>query len=368
MPAVALLAIGLLLYGCLCGCTPKPSLAVSLTGTDYSDASNWAYLETDDPATADNVDVFLLCPTVYQTSEDSPTMPLDDENARDEFVNALNMEKGIYDQDKADDNNRVFAPYYQQIALDAYQLDEEERETHLQTAYADIKAAFEYYLWRYNNGRPIVLAGFSQGADMCLRLMKDLFDDEGLRDQLVACYAIGWRVTQEEVDEFPQVKMAQGEKDTGVVISFNSEAPDTTSSLPVPEGTKTLSINPLNWKTDGTPADRSLNKGACFPNQDGTIAKELDQFTGAYIDEARGTLKITDVSLANNAADLPLSGSGVYHVYDYQFFYRNLQENVADRIDAYLSAHARPEPPSAGWTKYLVVSAQPRVSRQRPNG
>ena len=27
---------------------------------------------------------------------------------------------------------------------------------------------------------------------------------------------------------------------------------------------------------------------------------------------------------------------GVYHLYDYQFFYRNLQENVEVRLNAYL--------------------------------
>ena len=31
---------------------------------------------------------------------------------------------------------------------------------------------------------------------------------------------------------------------------------------------------------------------------------------------------------------------GVYHLYDYQFFYRNLQENVEVRLDAYLAEQA----------------------------
>lgn len=32
---------------------------------------------------------------------------------------------------------------------------------------------------------------------------------------------------------------------------------------------------------------------------------------------------------------LDLFKPGEYHIYDYQFFYRNLQTNVRDRIDAY---------------------------------
>lgn len=34
---------------------------------------------------------------------------------------------------------------------------------------------------------------------------------------------------------------------------------------------------------------------------------------------------------------LALFGKGVYHIYDYQFFYRNLQKNVALRTAAYIS-------------------------------
>lgn len=34
---------------------------------------------------------------------------------------------------------------------------------------------------------------------------------------------------------------------------------------------------------------------------------------------------------------------GSYHIYDYQFFYRNLQENVGKRLEAYLSANAATE-------------------------
>ncbi len=37
-------------------------------------------------------------------------------------------------------------------------------------------------------------------------------------------------------------------------------------------------------------------------------------------------------------AGLSIFEDGVYHLYDYQFFYRNLQENVAARLDAYLAA------------------------------
>ena len=309
--------------------TEASAFAASLP--DYSLEENWAYCETED--TEKEADVFFICPTVYGGTEDNFNMEMDDEESRESFLGATNMEKGIYDE-----NSRFFAPYYRQAGLNAYELSEEEREPYLASAYEDISAAFDYYMEEYNEGRPIILAGFSQGGDLCIRLLKDKFDDEELNDQLVACYAIGWRVTEEELEEYPQLKFAQGEDDTGVIIAFNSESEDVTSSLIIPEGTKTLCINPLNWKTDETPADKSLNKGACFTDYSGEITEEIPELTGAYIDPVRGALKVTDVTPEEYPASLSIFEDGVYHLYDYQFFYRNLQENVNVRTEAYLNA------------------------------
>ena len=63
------------------------------------------------------------------------------------------------------------------------------------SAYDDIAEAFRYYLENENKGRPIVLAGFSQGADMCYRLLADYFGTEDMQEKLVAVYALGWPCT-----------------------------------------------------------------------------------------------------------------------------------------------------------------------------
>ena len=302
------------------GCSAEKSV-------DYSLSENWAYLEI--AAENKSADVFFICPTVYSGGENQ-NMPLDDEQTKASFLGATNMEKGIYDGDA-----RFFAPYYRQAGLSVYKMPENEREQYLNLAYKDVKAAFEYYMNKYNGGRPIVLAGFSQGADMCIRLVKDCFADEKRQKQLVACYAIGWRVTEDEVKNCPQLKFAEGESDTGVVIAFNSEAESVNGSLLIPSGVRTLAINPLNWKTDGTPADKLLNEGACFTDYSGEIKSEIPALTGAYIDEKRGALKVTDVTPEDYPAVLDIFEDGVYHLYDYQFFYRNLQKNVQTRISAF---------------------------------
>ncbi len=307
----------------LTGCSQAES------GTDYSKPENWAYFDAETEGR--DADVFFICPSVYSGSDDACNMSLSDQETKESFFGAINMEKGIYDQ-----NSRFFAPYYRQIGLNVYEMPEEDREPYLEIAYEDVKDAFEYYWETCNDGRPIILAGFSQGADMCLRLMKDFFAQDDRMEQLVACYAIGWRVTEDDLQEFPHLKMASGESDTGVIVSFNSEAETVTDSLMIPAGTRTLAINPLNWKTDSTFADKSLNKGACFTDYSGSILTEIPELTGAYLDPIRGALKVPDVSPADYPAGLSIFTDGIYHLYDYQFFYRNLQENVQTRIRAYM--------------------------------
>ena len=49
---------------------------------------------------------------------------------------------------------------------------------------------------------------------------------------------------------------------------------------------------------------------------------------------------MTDVEAAEYPAIVPGLPDGAYHVYDYLFFYRSLQANVALRIERYLAANA----------------------------
>lgn len=293
---------------------------------DYANEDNWAYFGIGEDK---DVDLFLICPTVDM--RDEYNMSMDDEETKARFPGALNMERGIYE-----DSTRMYAPYYRQAAMKIFDLTEEEREPYLALAYSDISAAFAWYLENENEGRPIILAGFSQGADMCLRLLEEYFGVESLYNQLVAVYAVGWSCTEEMVQEYPQIVPAQSADDIGTVICFDCEAPEVTETVVTPAGTRSYSINPLNWKTDGTVADKSENIGACFTSYSGEIKREEINLCGCYIDEERGVLKVTDVTPADFPPVLPIFPEGAYHIYDYQFFYRNLQENVANRVKIYL--------------------------------
>lgn len=130
------------------------SLAALAESVDYGDADNWAYFAVGSERDAD---LFLICPTVDM--RDEYNMSIDDEKTRQSFLGALNMERGIFE-----DSTRMYAPYYRQAAMKVYGLARDEREAWLGIAYGDVSAAFKCYLEHENEGRPIVLAGFSQGG------------------------------------------------------------------------------------------------------------------------------------------------------------------------------------------------------------
>lgn len=311
----------------------KEAEAETSASVDYSSADNWVYFGIGDDK---DIDLFLVCPTVDTLDEEF--MSLENDVMKGYFAGALEMERGIYEE-----SARMYAPYYRQMAMNGYELDLTERERRLTIAYKDVSDAFAYYLENENNGRPIILAGFSQGSDMVYRLMEEYFGSEEMQQKLVAAYAIGWACTEDMVKEYPQIKPAQSADDLGVVISFDCEAPEVSETIVNPAGRKAYSINPLNWKTDSTPADKSLNIGSRFMKSNGKIKSEAEQLCGCYIDEERGALKVTDVTAEEYPAVIGVFPEGAYHIYDYQFFFMNLQENVKHRVGLYMEQAAASE-------------------------
>lgn len=293
---------------------------------EYEDESLWVYQEVDKEV---DVDTFFIGPAATTGSAETPYLDYNNEKHMSKFAGAVKMEKGIYDTD-----TRFFAPYYRQALLYVYTLDKTERVKYLDQAYEDVKNAFEYYLDNLNDGNKIIIAGFSEGADMALRLLADYVNNNKFYNKFIACYAIGNIVTDEYLNSNDRLVFASGEVDQKVIVSFNCEDPNTTESFLIYNDEKTNSINPLTWTVDYNVADKSLNKGAVFLNSYGEITSTVDQFTGCYIDPVRNTLKVTDVNKEEYNGMKDLMGDGVFHLYDYQFFYENLKENVSKRIEA----------------------------------
>ncbi len=290
---------------------------------DYSNDDSWA----SRPLTPDNpVDVFYVYPTVY--SGNCPkNMDVFNTQLRSDVQGLLKAQAGVY----AGAAN-LFAPYYRQVSFAVLNPEEDMTiDRNFRIGADDVHRAFEYYLAFLNQGRPFILASHSQGSVVMLDLLRSRFHDPQLQKQLVAAYLIGYSITGEDQQKYPWIHPAQGAKDTGVVISWNTQAPGATGSPVLRPGA--ICINPLNWRTDSTPADTSLNLGAVFFNDfKGTVLREVPQYTGARIDSETSALVTTPPEKLGIGYFPP----GVLHIYDYAFWFRNLEQNVRDRIDAYL--------------------------------
>ena len=182
-------------------------------------------------------------------------------------------------------------------------------------------------------GNAPVACACSGGADSLCVLLLLWAKFPRLRERLVAAYLIGWSFTREDAEKFPWLKPARGETDLGVIVSYNTQLARAGHSFVLREGA--FGINPVNWKTDGTPAPASAHKGAViFDIATGKILKTVPHFSSARLEEESGAL-VVEADPAEYDASQSVFPAGVMHMYDYMFFYENLKENVRRRTDAW---------------------------------
>jgi len=304
---------------------------------DYSDSYNWVSL----PSTIEkDVDVFYVYPTIY-TGKNPQNMDISDSSLRENAQGLLVAQAGVYSA-----YANLFAPFYRQqsAALQSMDAGNDGKDAYqdpvFQVGAKDIERAFNYYLKHHNPDRPFILASHSQGTMTLISLMRSRFNDPALQKRLVAAYLIGYTITKDDLEKYPWMKLAQGKDDTGVIITYNTEGADAGPSPVLLPGA--VAINPLNWKTDGTPADRDANLGAkFFDDATGELIEEIPNFAAAHLDTQKGVLVVTNMKTPKsekiNLVNMGRWSEGVYHRFDYAFWYMNLQQNVSDRIDSYFT-------------------------------
>lgn len=151
------------------------------------------------------------------------------------------------------EGNNFFSPFYRHITLDTWATLDEDliNERYSSVSFLDVKNAFDYFIENFNDGRPFILAGFSQGGKSVVELMKVLPPEQ--RERMVAAYVMGYKVTPADLSTAPWIRGAQGAEDTGVTICYNSVS-DVRYVKPIVAAPNEYCINPVNWHTDGTPA------------------------------------------------------------------------------------------------------------------
>jgi len=100
--------------------------------------------------------------------------------------------------------------------------------------YKDVTAALDYYFENYNAGRPFIIASHSQGSAINRVILKNYFKDHcEYYERMIAAYSVGYSITKEDLENSPHLKFATGESDTGVVISWNTEGPNSLETVSV---------------------------------------------------------------------------------------------------------------------------------------
>lgn len=280
---------------------------------DYTDPEMWVTYPSDN--TDSKVDVFYIVSTWefdYTTDDGTichyadPSLPAHRNDMKTEIDGVAE-----YMNDDAD----FYAPYYRHITLDTWAtLDETliNRRYH-DVSFKDISAAFNRFIELRGKERPFILAGFSQGGKSVVELMKAM--PENLRDKMVAAYVMGYKVTPDDIAIAPWIKPAQGADDTGVTICYNSVS-DVKYIKPIVSAPNVMCINPVNWRTDATPALLDENVTVTLNPEHNVLV--LDGYDGSALPNILDILNVGD-----------------YHGIEPWAYSEHLRHNIPLRIRSY---------------------------------
>ena len=279
----------------------------------YSDSLPNGFTKKENP----QIDVFFVHPTTYTSNKGKLYW-----NAKidDEKLNKKTDETSILFQASIfNDNARIFAPRYRQTHIKAFfTKDKINAEKAFDIAYGDVKAAFDYYIKYQNNGRPIIIAGHSQGMKHAAHLLKDYFDGKPLQNLLIAGYIVGLPL---ENNYFNNIKPCESPNDINCVCSWRTYKSGKYPKFHIPNN-KIIVTNPLSWKRDAEFVDKSKNKQAILLK----FANPVDEVCDAQCHD--GLLW----------AKLHFKGSRFifnpnYHVGDFNLFWGSIRKNIQVRTN-----------------------------------
>lgn len=302
--------------------------------TNYAEKSNWAvcpgnYTEElksylKDSILLTKVDVFFVYPTVFLDKADERwNISLEDNNQRRKILdNVVRFQASAWVE-----AGRMFIPYYRQAHIRSYRNLESGGREALLLAYSDVKAAFQYYLEHHNNGRPIILAGHSQGSTHLMLLLKEFFDNKPLQNQLVAAYLPGIGVKK---TEYQSLKLLTDSTQTGGYVSWNTFKKKISKEKYENWYKGSSVVNPVTWDLSKT-AERKLHKGFLFNNN--FIYRQ--SFTTHLID---GAIWISTPHFPYRSMSWTMDD---YHIGDVNLFWEDVRHNAKLRARKFVGGEIK---------------------------
>ena len=233
----------------------------------------------------------------------------------------------------------IWAPRYRQAAYGAFLLDGRDAAQALDFAYGDVLAAFDRFIAEAAPGRPIILAGHSQGSLHLLRLLADRRD--ALKGRLVAAYVVGWPVST--TADLPATGLAacKDAASSGCVASWQSFGEPANPSLVLGAWEKSQGRSGPRRRVDMVCTDPigGNNEGGSPPaNNPGTLIPDGDLSNASLKAGQVGGRCDKGILLIGGA--IPPLGPYVlpgnnYHVYDYALFWGAVRRDAARRLAAW---------------------------------
>tara|TARA_B110000459_G_scaffold123491_1_gene135855 strand:- start:1598 stop:2632 length:1035 start_codon:yes stop_codon:yes gene_type:complete len=290
---------------------------------DYSLNENWALM---DNAESGKVDVFYIHPTMYYEGIDW-VADLEDL----ELNKKVDLWPMRHQASAFEDVGRVFAPRYRQAHYRVFTFDKEECELcmdALKIAYGDVREAFLYWLKNLDEGKPIIIAGHSQGTLHAKWLLKEFFDGTELGERLVTSYLLGWGVYD---GDFNDLEPCQNEGDVNCYCSWMTYAKGftpnwlddrITAGQDIPK-----CINPMSWNVTDEVNDREDHLGIM-------TEKYKLKYKGKLTARVHNGLLWLDAPHVIGGRMLHQDN---WHVGDYNLFHVNIKDNVKVRVDNFMT-------------------------------
>ena len=280
---------------------------------DYKNADMWVCHLND--KNGEGADVFYIPSTwEFDWTTSNGTLCRYADVSNEQHCSNMAIEMNKVAKYMADGNN-FYSPYYRHITLDTWATLDEDYITrqYESVSLTDVKHAFDHFIKNYNKGRPFVLAGFSQGGKSVVELMKYMPED--IRKYMVAAYVLGYKVTPDDVAVAPWIVAAKGASDVGVTICYNSVS-DVKYIKPIISSPAVMCINPVNWRTDSTPAILNDSITVTLNTEHNVLV--LDGYDGRHLPNILNILNVGD-----------------YHSIEPWLYDQSLRANIKQRIKAF---------------------------------
>jgi hypothetical protein len=301
---------------------------------DYSKTESWLSQPIGEELKK-NVDVFFVYPTSWRARGSYPIADIKNKEMREWAMYYLKTRASSFNV------GNIFAPYYRQVDS-AFVFSQKGGFEKILKIFdgvpkTDVVAAFDYYIKHFNNGRPYILVGHSQGSIIIRGLIVDYLKvHKDIYERMIAAYIPGFVMLKEDYALHPHMKPAQSADDVGVIISYNVEASQVQglNAFSIPNA---ITINPISWKTTDEHASEKDNLGTAIVKDDGTFTI-VPQLADAKISLERKTIVCSTVDVETFSSP-PESRSyiplGVFHENDIPLYYCNLRQNAENRIKNY---------------------------------